>query len=322
MVRVANFIDDELRYIYGLPRYYNATSREDLIGQLTFGLAPHTSGCILCRIIGYAGVRGCYGHPFYHASKRRNCDGDEDCIILALDGLLNFSKVFLPSRRGGLMDSPLVLTTRLDPNEIDKEAQNVDCLRAYPKELYRAAMDMQEPKTIEKIMDLVGGRIGTEKQYEGIGYTHDTPDISEGPRESAYTTLGSMIDKMAAQLELGEKCRSVDARDVALKVINKHFMPDMIGNLRSFATQKVRCTRCGESYRRIPLSGVCAKCGYNLILTVTEPSVRKYLEVSKNVCNRNNLDGYTKERIDIIEQSMDSLFHNDKVKKLRLDDFF
>jgi DNA polymerase II large subunit len=322
MVRVAQFIDDELEKIYGLERFYNVETPSDLIGHLAFGLAPHTSGCILCRIIGYANVKGCYGHPYYHASKRRNCDGDEDCIILALDGLLNFSRVFLPARRGGLMDCPLVLTTRLDPNEIDKEARNVDCLREYPKAFYDAAMDMQPPKSVEKIMDLVDGRIGTPGQYEGLGYTHDTPDISEGPHDSAYTTLGSMVDKMEAQLLLGEKCRAVKEKEVARLVINKHFMPDMIGNLRSFATQTVRCTKCGEKYRRMPLSGMCNKCGNNLNLTVTEASVRKYLKVSKSVCERNDLDMYTQERIAIIEQSMDSLFNSDKVKKCTLNDFF
>ncbi len=320
MVRVAGFIDDELDKMYHLPRFYNAQNRNDLIGKLVFGLAPHTSGCILCRIIGYSDVRGCYGHPFYHASKRRNCDGDEDCIILALDGLLNFSRLFLPDRRGGLMDCPLVLTTRLDPNEIDKEAHNVDGLREYPLELYHAAMDMRDPKEIEKIMGLVSGRIGTPGQYEGLGFTHDTRDISEGPRESAYTTLESMTDKMAAQLELGMKCRAVDARDVAMKVINKHFMPDMIGNLRSFATQSVRCTKCGTKYRRVPISGVC-KCGNNLNLTVHEASVRKYLEVSKEVCEKYELDDYTEQRIQIIETSMNSLFNNDKVRKCKLTDF-
>ena len=327
MARVAEFIDDELEEIYGLPRYYNKTGKEkltasDLIGSITFGLAPHTSGCILCRIIGYSSVRGCYGHPFYHASKRRNCDGDEDCIILALDGLLNFSKVFLPDRRGGLMDSPLVLTTRLDPNEIDKEAHNVDCRRFYPREFYQAAMEMKDPKEVEKIMDLVGGRIGTPAQYETLGFTHDTADISEGPKESAYTTLGSMQDKMFAQLELGIKCRCVDAQDVASKVINKHFMPDMIGNLRSFATQELRCVKCGTKYRRVPLSGVCNKCGHSLNLTVHEASVRKYLKVSQEVCDKYNLDEYTKDRIKIIEVSMDSLFNNDKVKKCKLTDFY
>ncbi|MEE3400442.1 MAG: DNA polymerase II large subunit [Methanomethylophilus sp.] len=322
MVRVSQFVDDELELIYHLPRYYKCDNRSDLIGKVVFGLAPHTSGCILCRIIGYSNIRGCYGHPFYHASKRRNCDGDEDCIILALDALLNFSRVFLPDRRGGLMDCPLVLTTRLDPNEIDKEAHNVDCRRFYPREFYYAAMDMKDPKEMEKQMDLVGGRIGTPAQYEGLGFTHDTPDISEGPKESAYTTLGSMRDKMYAQLNLGIKCRAVDAKDVALKVINKHFMPDMIGNLRSFATQTVRCTKCGTKYRRVPLAGVCTKCGHELNLTVHEASVRKYLEVSKDVCEKYDLDNYTKERIGIIEASMDSLFNNDKIRKTKLTDFF
>ena len=324
MVKVSQFIDEELVKIYNIPAHYNAKTRTDLIGNIAFGLAPHTSGCILCRIIGYANVLGCYGHPFYHASKRRNCDGDEDCIILSLDALLNFSRVFLPNRRGGLMDCPLVLTTRLDPNEIDKESHNVDCRRYYPLEFYHAAMDMKDPKEIEKIMDLVGGRIGTPAQYEGLGFTHDTYDISEGPKKSAYTTLGSMKDKTMAQLMLGMKCRAVDAKDVATKVINKHFMPDMIGNLRSFATQTLRCTKCGAKYRRIPLCGMCTnpKCRHELNLTVYEKSVRKYLDTSKDVCDRYDLDDYTKERIQIIELSMDSLFNNDKVKKCKLTDFY
>lgn len=322
LVKVAAFLDDELEELYHLPRYYNVQHRSDLIGHIVFGLAPHTSGCILCRIIGYADVRGCYGHPFFHAAKRRNCDGDEDCLILALDGLLNFSKTFLPDRRGGQMDAPLVLTTRLDPNEIDKEAHNVDCLRHYPIELYRAAMEMREPKTIEKSMDLIAGRIGTPDQYEHLGFTHDTRDISEGPKYSAYTTLESMTDKMDAQLMLGKKIRAVDEQDVARRVLNKHFLPDMIGNLRSFSTQTVRCTKCGEKYRRMPLSGKCNNCGNSLTLTVHEASVKKYLEVSKMIGEKYGLDDYTKERVEILEMSMDSVFNNDKVRKCKLSDFF
>ena len=321
LVKVSKYLDDELEKIYGLERYYNVNDGSQLIGHLTFGLAPHTSGCILCRIIGYTDIRGCFGHPFFHAAKRRNCDGDEDCVILALDGLLNFSRLYLPDRRGGLMDAPLVLTTRLDPNEIDKEAHNIDCLRRYPLEFYRAAMDMRDPKELEKKMDLISGRIGSQKQYEGLGFTHDTADISEGPKSSAYTTLESMTDKMNAQLYLGKKIRAVDERDVATKVINKHFLPDMAGNLRSFSTQTVRCTKCGEKYRRVPLSGIC-KCGNQLVLTVHEASVKKYLEVSKEVSDRYELDDYTKERIMILEMSMNSVFNNDKVKKCRLSDFY
>ena len=46
--------------------------------------------------------------------------------MLLMDGLLNFSREILPANRGGLMDAPLVLTTRLNPTEVDKEALNVD----------------------------------------------------------------------------------------------------------------------------------------------------------------------------------------------------
>ncbi len=321
MVKVSRFVDDELERFYDLPRFYCINSRSDLIGHLCIGLAPHTSGGILCRIIGYTGAAGGLAHPFFHAAKRRNCDGDEDSIILMMDALLNFSRAYMPDRRGGLMDAPLVLTTRLDPNEIDKEAHNIDCLREYPLEFYRAAMDMRDPKDIEGIMDLVAGRIGTPRQYEGFGFTHDTKDVSEGPKHSAYTTLETMRDKMDAQLGLGRKIRAVDERDVASKVINKHLMPDMIGNLRSFSSQSVRCTKCGEKYRRVPLSGKCT-CGYKLTLTVHEASVKKYLEVSKDMGEKYGIDDYTRERITILEMSMDSVFNNDKVKKCKLSDFF
>ena len=100
LLRVSNFIDDELDQIYGEDRYYNASNKEDLIGMLAIGLAPHTSAGVLCRIIGYTKALGCMGHPFFHASKRRNCDGDEDAVMLLMDGLLNFSRKFLPEKRG------------------------------------------------------------------------------------------------------------------------------------------------------------------------------------------------------------------------------
>ncbi len=322
LVKVATFVDDLLEKFYKMKRYYNVKNRSDIIGHMTVGLAPHTSGGILCRVIGYTKASGCMGHPFFHAGKRRNCDGDEDCLMLLLDGLLNFSKIYIPSSRGGLMDTPLVLTTRLDPNEIDKEAHNVDCLREYPLEFYEAAMNMSNAKDVEKIMDLVGGRIGTNNQYENFGFTHDTADINDGPLKSAYTTLESMSDKMMAQLELGKKIRAVDEKDEASKVIDKHFMPDMAGNLRSFSAQTFRCTACNEKYRRMPMSGVCTKCGHELNLTVYEKSVRKYLGISQNVCEKYGMSDYTRERVEILSMSMDSLFNNDKVKKCKITDFF
>lgn len=222
------------------------------------------------------------------------------------------------------MDAPLTLTMRIDPSEVDKEAHNVDTLWQYPLEFFEATMNHPTPKEVEKLVEIVGHRIGTHGQYEGIGFTHDTADISEGPLLSAYKTIGSMMDKMEAQLQLAMKIRAVDPADVAARVIGSHFLPDLMGNLKAFSKQAMRCTKCNAKYRRIPLSGRCMKggCTGNLTMTVYEASVKKYLEVSKQICEKYNVNPYVRQRIDHIEDSIESLFANDRVRKAKLSDFF
>ena len=77
LLRVSKYVDDLLVKYYGMPPFYKCNNPEDLIGQIVIGLAPHTSGGIAGRIIGFTSAGGCYAHPFFHAAKRRNCDGDE-----------------------------------------------------------------------------------------------------------------------------------------------------------------------------------------------------------------------------------------------------
>ncbi len=129
-----------------------------------------------------------------------------------------------------------------------------------------------------------------------------------------------MEDKLWAQLELARKIRAVDAGDVAYRVITKHFLPDMIGNLKSFSAQELRCTKCGSKYRRMPLRGKCY-CGHELTLTVHEASVKKYLELTKEIVRRFDLPQYTIQRIELIESSMKSLFESDSVRTLKLTEF-
>ena len=319
--QVSKFIDDLLVKFYELEKFYNIKKLTDLVGHLTIGLAPHTSAGSLSRIIGFTDAQVCYGHPFYHASKRRNCDGDEDGLMLLMDALINFSHSYIPDKRGGKMDLPLILTTRIDPSEVDKEAHNVDTLSLYPLEFYESTHRHEHSKELESKMGLVASRLGTELQYEKFGFTHDTDDISEGPKISNYKSLKTMMDKMNAQLNLAAKIRAVDEADVAYKVIERHFLPDMIGNMRAFSKQSVRCPTCNIIYRRPPLQGVCKKCGGKLTLTVHEKSVKKYLQISKEIAKRYNISPYARQRITLVEKSIDSLFMSDKVKTTKLTDF-
>ncbi|MFX0136734.1 MAG: DNA polymerase II large subunit, partial [Candidatus Hodarchaeota archaeon] len=298
-IKVANFLDDELELFYKMERFYNVSIRENLIGHLVVGLAPHTSAGIIGRIIGFTPARAIYAHPYWHAAKRRNCDGDEDGVMLLLDPLLNFSRHYLPSKIGGRMDATLVIGTKIDPNEIDVEAHNIDTLYKYPLEFYEATERYSLPSEIEMIMNLVKSCLGTSKQYEQIGYNIPTDNINEGPTTTAYKLYETMDDKIEAQLNLAKLIKSVKAKKVAEKVLTTHFNPDILGNLRKFAIQGFRCVKCNEKFRRPPLtnSGKCPKCGNRIILTVNRGGIEKYIPRALKLCNDFNLDKYTKQRM-------------------------
>lgn len=321
LVNVANFIDDELVRFYGMESFYNIEEKSDLISHLIIGLAPHTSAGVLGRIVGFTKALACYAHPYFHSAKRRNCDSDEDAVMLLLDSLINFSKTYLPNTRGGSMDAPLVLSLRIDPEEIDDESHNIDILERFPVEFYEKTKDPLKPVEVLDLIDNVGMHLGTPQEYEKLMFSHHTSCIHAGPTICLYKRLPSMKEKVEAQISLAEKIRSVDQCGVVEKVLSSHFLPDIMGNSRSFSKQKVRCTTCGSKYRRIPLNGKC-KCGGNLILSVSKGSVTKYLEISRDLVNRYPVSHYLKQRLEIQELGINSLFESDKSKQSSLDVFF
>jgi len=321
MLKTAAFVDDLLSQYYGLDPYYEFEERDDLVGELVFGMAPHTSAATVGRIVGFTSAAVGYAHPYFHAAKRRNCDGDEDCVMLLLDGLLNFSVRYLPNRRGGRMDAPLVMSSRIDPAEIDDEAHNVDIMDEYPAAFYEATRELADPSDVEDVMTIAEETLGTDREYTGFRHTHDTADIAAGPDLSAYKTLGSMQEKMDAQLSLSRKLRAVDETDVAERIIEFHFLPDLLGNLKAFASQEVRCLGCGEKYRRAPLSGECRHCGGDVTLTVHEGSVNKYMDTAIRVAEEFGARPYTKQRLQILEKRIERIFEDDTNKQSGIADF-
>ena len=318
LVRVSNFVDDLLQRFYNLPPYYGASSKEDMVGEVVLGLAPHTSAGILGRIIGFTKASACYAHPFFHAAKRRNCDGDEDSIILLLDALLNFSLLFLPEKRGGRMDAPIVLIPFINPKEVDKEAHNVSIATEYPLEFYEAACSGKHPKEVKNI-ETAASRIGQPKDVYGFGYTHDTTDIAAGPLKSLYKTLKTMVDKTEAQLKLARMIRAVDECEVAETVIKNHFLRDIKGNLRAFGSQKMRCSKCNAKYRRIPLTGKCTRCGSKIVPTVHTASIKKYLGVSLRIAEEYHISDYTRQRLELLEKDVNALFATEEEQKALTD---
>lgn len=312
LFRIANFIDDLLVKLYGLEPFYKLKDRKDIIGHLVVGLAPHISAGMVGRVIGFSLTQGMYAHPLYHASLRRDCDGDEACVMLLFDALINFSRQFLPNRRGAkTMDSPLVLTSKLLPAEVDDQVHGLDIMFSYPLEFYETALEYQ-PTSSVKITQM-RHNLDTPKQYEGFGFTHPLSNINIGVLCSAYKTLESMDEKLDGQMRIARIIQAVDAAGVAAMVIEKHFLKDIKGNLRKFSTQEFTCNKCNENVRRPPLSGRCPKCGNSTLqFTVSEGSVIKYLEASLTLANDYAVTPYLKQVMELTKRRIEDVFGKDK----------
>lgn len=322
LIKICNFIDDLLIRFYKQDPYYKVKSKSDLIGQLIVCLAPHTSAGILGRIIGFSNTQCFFAHPYLHCATRRNCDGDEDGIIMLMDAFLNFSRDFLPNKRGSkTMDAPLVLTTCLDPLEIDDEVYAMDIVDKYPAEFYEMTQTYKYSGDVTLIKQ-VKDRLGKPEQYEGLMFTHPTSSINLGIKVSSYKSLKTMEDKIKMQMDLAKKIKAVKESNMAGLIINNHFLRDIKGNLRKFSEQEFRCVACNEKFRRVPLVGRCTKCNGKIIFTVSEGFVNKYMQSCLNLSENYHLDEYLKQTLEILKRKVDSLFGWETEKQTGLAEFF
>jgi len=319
LVKIANFIDDELRLIYNAEPFYNARNREDLIGHLVLGISPHTLGAIVGRIIGYTDSQVVFAHPFWHQAKRRDCDGDGDSIILLLDALLNFSKHYVPDSAGGLMDTPLIIMPILKPDEIDDQVYNMEDVDKYSLEVYSLAWQDAKPKELEGCIKLV------KSDNPNIAWTHNTTSIVDGVKKNVYSTIGSIDKKLKLQLEITSCLNGINEREFAENLLNSHLLKDISGNIRTFFTQRFRCKKCGKKFRRLPLSSRCTSCGGELSPTVYASSVKKYLMLGKKVLKLFPLDPYFSSNIELLEKELSMLITKEDAKLLtqkRLNQYF
>lgn len=306
LFRTGCFIDELLEKLYCLPRFYDFKTKEDLIGNLVVAMSPHTSAGIVARIIGFSRTQGFFAHPLLHSIMRRDIDGDEAGIILLMDCLLNFSRKYLPNTRGITQDAPMVITSMLVASEVDDMVFDMDVCSEYPLELYESAEQYKVPFDVRvtKLKDY----LGTEKQYEGLRFTHDISDINEGIRCSTYKLLPSMREKVREQLEIARQIRAVDEVDVARLVIERHFLRDIKGNLRKFSMQTFRCVMCNEIFRRPPLLGKCTKCNGRIVFTISEGSIIKYLNPALEIIARYNVPSYLKQAMELLNERIESVF--------------
>ena len=321
LLNVAKFVDEELVKIYHLEPCYNASSIDDLIGQLIVGLAPHTSVGIVGRIIGFTNSQVCLASPVWHSAKRRDCDGDADSIMLLMDAFLNFSYDFLPDKIGGLMDAPLLIQPTVLPYEVQRQAHNLDISQTYPLEFYEATWKQGKAGDFVSKIETVKNRIGKENQFFDYLFTHTTDYLTTSIPRSAYSTLGTMDEKLEMQIATAKLINAVDTDEVVSMVLTTHILPDIMGNMRSYSSQAFRCSHCGERYRRVPLIGRCIRCGNALLQTVTRGSVEKYMGIATNMRNQFKMNDYLQSRVESLMTELKLTFKEEKKEQSTLMEF-
>jgi len=321
-IRVCNFIDFLLERFYKLKPIYNLKKREDLVGQIGVCMAPHNCAGVICRFIGFSNTLGLLASPYMHAAIRRDCDGDEAAVMLLGDVLLNFSRKFLPGHRGGTQDAPLVLNSKIDAGEVDDQILDFELTSEYPIELYQLAEQAKHSSEVKIIPNVKKYLKEGKDPFIGIGHTHSTTDFNEGIVCSSYKFLETMQEKVDHQMALVEKIRAVDTSETARLIIDRHFLKDLKGNLRKFSMQGFRCVACNEIMRRPPITGVCPKCKGKIIFTINEGGIKKYLEPALNLADKYNLSTYMKQNLQIVKDSIESIFGKETEKQEALGKWF
>jgi len=322
LVRMAQFVDDELMSFYELPAFYKVENPSDLVGKAVIGLAPHTSVGVVARIVGFSGTQVCFANPYWHAAKRRDCDGDGDSLLLLLDALLNFSLEYIPHQIGGMMDTPLLVQPVLIPSEVDEQAHNFDIASVYPRDFYEATQRSPAPSSVQDTIERIGSRLESETQFYGYGFTHPSTTLSVKRSRAAYSTLRTLNEKISKQIDVASKIDAVSTKEVVESIIKTHLIRDIMGNTKKYATQSFKCKKCGLTMRRPPLSWACPNCGEEVRGTLTQASVEKYLSIAQRLAKEYDVDPYLRSRLEMVQRELDQLFRGErKADQLELTDF-
>ena len=193
--------------------------------------------------------------------------------------------------------------------------------KSYPLYLYSLAEQRKHSSEI-KIETIKSILKENKNPFESIEFTHNTTNINSGVFNSSYKILPTMKEKVEQQMDLVEKLRGVDASDVARLIIERHFIRDIRGNLRKFSHQQFRCVFCNDKYRRPPLGGVCYRCGGKIIFTISEGSIKKYLEHAITLAERYNIPSYTKQSLNLAKLYIESIFGKESEKQVDLKKWF
>ena len=217
------------------------------------------------------------------------------------------------------MDAPLLVQPLVLPHESQPQAHNLEVTKIFPLEFFESTNQQIKASDVTSV-EIIKSRLETKRQFFDYHFTHLTSSLTTSKSRSAYSTLGSMLDKFDMQVRNAELIDVVNPSELVSNVISTHLVPDIMGNLRAYARQSFRCTACGKSYRRMPLIQTCV-CGHKLIATITRGSVEKYLKLAKRLVDKYDVGEYQRGRIHALSDEIELVFGKSQGDQSLLTDY-
>ncbi|GIR08130.1 MAG: hypothetical protein CM15mP18_4590 [Methanobacteriota archaeon] len=189
---------------------------EDLVGHPFVPCAAH----LWWGVVAHHRLGGLFWRlrsPLFHAAKRRNWTATRmpSCPHGRFAQLQ--PRCILPANRGARW-TLLVLTTRLNPTEVDGSPERGLCMVL--EAAFYEATQQAPPKTVIEMMESLNADLVRWRPFADTASRTIARPWTVGLRLSLQD-LETMIDKMNGQLGLGHRLRGVDIRLVASSVIRR-----------------------------------------------------------------------------------------------------
>jgi DNA polymerase II large subunit len=305
--KVADFIDESLAKIYGLPTYYNINTLDDLTGQLIIGQSPLNTSGLLGRIIGFTEANVCFAHPIWHANKGSNCRGQSDYVMLLLDALINFSAHFTepntPDIIGTLQSLKLFANTELIPS--------LKTWDTFLTENDKFGANLRDENTNNELSEPT--TILYPKPYSQ--FTMLSSAITSVQNTSSIKTMDE-LEIIDTQIKVANLSSSLDSHEVAKNILMKKLLPRTLETIVNYTTQEFKCKNCGKSYRRMTVRGLCISCEKKLQPSFTYNHILRYIQTLEHISSSISIDESTKETVKYIKENFESLFYERKQTSL------
>jgi len=240
--RVANFIDDLMEKLYGMPRFYNLKKKEELVGHLVVGLSPHTAAGIVGRIIGFSKTQAMLANPLFHSIMRRDCvHPNTKLLFFDKENSLNYNKI------GKFVDELIEKGCKT------KVIDMVGTKAVYPnQEYYTYGADPNTKLLVKKkIKYFIKGpktqkwvKITTSTNREfAMTPTHDFMCLDENNK---------IKSKKAKEIVVGDKTLVMDYLEFPIKNIEKlDLIKELIEKLPENIKNKFRIINCTDFFKNL-----------------------------------------------------------------------